>query len=238
MSREKKSFNRRRSYDFLIIRNEPIGPFRYWARPAITTRIWPGPPYTIHQPRRIHFQTRPGLRHKQVHLLRNTTTRPAHPTRPPVFVVPNPSPPPLVPPPRRLNEARRPRAPLVRVEPELVDEPAAVQAAKLGGDEVEVLGGEAEGLDLGDRLDGAGGEGEDVGVAVVEGPREELLAAEVAGADGGGVEEAGDPAVGGGGVEVAADDEEHLVDGVAFEEEEGGFGAEGWLQALADRVQH
>lgn len=239
MSLEKKAFNRRRSYDFVIVRNEPIRPFRYRARPTIATRIHPGPPYAIHQPRCIDFQTCPRLWHKQVHLLCNTTTCSTRLTRHIVFVITNPSfLPPLVPPPRRLDKACPPRAPLVGIEPELVDEATAVQAAELGGNKVEILGLEAEGLDLGDCLDGAGGEGEDVSVAVVEGPGEELLSAEVAGPNRGVVEEAGEAAVGGGGVEVATDDEEHLIDGVAFEEEEGGFGAEGGFQALAYRVQH
>lgn len=124
--------------------------------------------------------------------------------------------PPLVAEPRGLNKTGGPGPPLVGVEPESVPELLAVEAAELGGDELEVVGDEGEGLDFGDGLDGASGGGEDGGGAGVECPGEKLLAAEVGGAEAAGVEEAGAAAVGGVGVEMAADNEEHLVDWVAF----------------------
>jgi len=54
-----------------------------------------------------------------------------------------------------------------------------VQAAELASDELELLGAEGEGLDLGEGPDGARGEREVGGGLGVERPGEQLLPAEV-----------------------------------------------------------
>lgn len=89
------------------------------------------------------------------------------------------------------------------VESKLVPKLLAVEPPELAGDELEVLGDEGECLDLRNGLDGAGGRREDDARTRVEGPRQELLAAEVARTYAAGVEEPSPTAVGGVGVEVA-----------------------------------
>jgi len=84
-----------------------------------------------------------------------------------------------VPPPGGLYEAGGPGPPLLRIEPEGLLQLLAVQAAELASDELELLGAEGEGLDLGEGPDGARGEREVGGGLGVERPGEQLLPAEV-----------------------------------------------------------
>ena len=94
-----------------------------------------------------------------------------------------------------LDEARRPRPPLVRVEPEPVPDPRAVQAAELRRHEPEVLGDERERLDLGHGTHGAGRPRQVLRRPRVQRPRQELLPAELPRPDAARVEEPGPPAL-------------------------------------------
>lgn len=125
-------------------------------------------------------------------------------------------PPLLIPAPGRLNEAGGPSPPLVRVESKLMPKLLAMEPPKLARHELEILSPEGEGLDLGYCLDGPGGGGEDDAGARVEGPREELLAAEVPWTDAAGVKEAGSTTVGGVGIEVPSYNKQHFIHGVAL----------------------
>ena len=146
---------------------------------------------------------------------------------------------PLVPAPGGLDEARGPRAPLVRVEAEPVPDPRAVQSPELRRHEAEVVGDERERLDLGHGAHGAGGQRQLLrGGPRVQRPRQELLPAELAGADAARVEEARPPALRREGVEVAPDDEEHGVDGVQLPHQPRAARVQRRPQPLADRLQH
>ncbi len=118
-----------------------------------------------------------------------------------------------VPPPGGLDEAGRPGAPLLRVEPERLLQLLAVQPPELAGDELELVGVERERLHLGDGLDGARRQRQVGGGLGVERPRQELLAAEVPFLEEAPVEEPHPAAVGGGALQPPADDEQHLVHG-------------------------
>ncbi|BAT16005.1 Os12g0163050, partial [Oryza sativa Japonica Group] len=143
----------------------------------------------------------------------------------------------LVAAPRALHEARAPAPPLVGVVPERVLQPLAVQPLELVGDVLEVLGAERERLHLGDRPHRPRRLREVEAGVGHERPGEELLAAEVAGAEGDGAKEVGPAAVGGGALELAADDEQHLADRVALADDVGVLGAQRGDEALADGVE-
>lgn len=97
--------------------------------------------------------------------------------------------PPLVLPPSGLDEAGGPGPPVVGVEPERVLELLAVEPTELVRDELQVLSPQSEGLHLCVAPYGPCREREvDVGLGE-QGPREQLLACEIAGAQDDGVEE-------------------------------------------------
>jgi hypothetical protein len=142
-----------------------------------------------------------------------------------------------VPPPRRLDVGGCPRAPLLGVEPERVLHRLAVHPAELPRHELELLGVQREGLHLRERHDGARGRRQAGAGLGVERPREQLLPAEVALLEQAAVVEPRAAAVGGDALEAAADDEDHLVDGVALPGDVGVLRAQAGLEALADGVQ-
>lgn len=121
-----------------------------------------------------------------------------------------------MPPPSGLDEAGRPRPPVVRIEPERVLKPLAVESPELVSHKLEVLGPESKRLDLVERPDRPRGRGQVEGGFREQGPGEQLLATEVARPQRDRVEEAGAAAIGGGAVEPAPDDEEHLGHRVAL----------------------
>jgi len=109
--------------------------------------------------------------------------------------------------PRRLDEVGTPGPPLVGIVAEGVLQLLAVEALELAGHELEVLSSEREGLDFGDGLDGASGGGEVEAGGGHEGPREQLLAAEVARAEGDGIVEPCSATVCGGALHLPSYDE-------------------------------
>jgi len=95
----------------------------------------------------------------------------------------------------------------VRIVPEGVLQLLAVEPLELAGHELEVFGPEREGLHFGEGLHGASGGGEVEARGEHEGPRQQLLAAEVARAEGDGVVEPCSAAVRGGALHLPSDDE-------------------------------
>uniref|UniRef100_A0A8R7JZH5 Uncharacterized protein n=1 Tax=Triticum urartu TaxID=4572 RepID=A0A8R7JZH5_TRIUA len=143
----------------------------------------------------------------------------------------------LVSPPCGLDEARRPGAPLLRVEPERLLQLLAVQPPELPGDELELVGVQRKALHLRHRLDAARGQGQVRRRLGVQRPGEQLLAAKVPFLEELLVEEPYAAPVGGGALQPAPDDEEHLVDGLPFPHHVGALRAEAGLEPLADGVQ-
>jgi len=105
---------------------------------------------------------------------------------------------------------------MVGIVPEGVLQLLAVEPLELVRHELQVLSAQRKSLHFGDGLHGARGGGEVEVGGGHEGPRQQLLAAEVPRSEGDGVIEPYSATVGGGTLHLPSDDEEHLPHWIAF----------------------